>query len=104
MTGVVYEVTLRFGSGIAAAYDAWLREHVAEMLALPGFQSAEIFAGDGDGALPDGTLERVVCYRLRERAALDAYFREHAGRMRAAGIERFGSAVEASRRILSPLD
>ena len=102
MPEIVYEVTLRVDAGIAGVYDAWLREHAAEMLALPGFLSAEISASDGGGELPPGTVERVVHYRLRDRAALDAYFRDHAPRMRDAGLARFGDRVRAARRILTP--
>jgi hypothetical protein len=37
---------------------------------------------------------------LADRAALDAYLREHAARMRQAGIDRFGDRFRATRRIL----
>ena len=34
---VIYEVNLDVDAGIEADYRAWLRGHVAQMLALPGF-------------------------------------------------------------------
>jgi hypothetical protein len=37
---VLYEVTLDVEAGIEAEYHAWLRDHVAQMLALPGFVDA----------------------------------------------------------------
>ena len=105
---VIYEVTVHARADIADAYLQWLREHIARMLALPGFESAEL-----DELIEEAIEERGWCvrYRLRDRAALDAYLREHAPRMRAEGIARFGDgltgfAVEsrAQRRIMVSLD
>jgi hypothetical protein len=45
-----------------------------------------------------------VRYRLRDRAALDDYLRDHAPRMRAEGLARFGDAFRAQRRVMLPLD
>jgi len=97
---VIYEVTLHARAEIADAYLAWLREHVAAMLALQGFEGAELHALDGAPADERGWCVR---YRLSDRAALDAYLRDHAPRMRAEGIARFGDAFRAERRILTPL-
>ena len=41
--GVVYEVNLDVEAALAADYRAWLHAHVAQMLALPGFESAQVF-------------------------------------------------------------
>ena len=105
---VIYEVTLHAHADIADAYLAWLREHVAAMLALQGFEGAELDALEGESAAAAASAagERGWCvrYRLRDRAALDAYLRDHAPRMRAEGIARFGDAFRAERRILIPLD
>lgn len=98
---VIYEVTLHARADIADAYLAWLREHVAAMLALPGFEGAELHALDD---APAGEIGWCVRYRLADRAALDAYLRDHAPRMRAEGIDRFGDAFRAERRILVPLE
>jgi antibiotic biosynthesis monooxygenase (ABM) superfamily enzyme len=98
---VIYEVTLHVKREIADAYLAWLREHVAQMLALPGFESAEL-----DALIEHSEAERGWCvrYRLADRAALDAYLRDHAPRMRGDGQTRFGDGFRAERRILEPLD
>ena len=44
MTGtpVTYEVNLVPDPSIEAAFDAWLDEHVSEMLRLPGFLTAVV--------------------------------------------------------------
>ena len=115
---VIYEVTLHARAEIADTYLAWLREHVAAMLALQGFEGAELHALDSEspaqgrvnaasvGCTGAGADERGWCvrYRLRDRAALDGYLRDHAPRMRAEGIVRFGNKFRAERRILMPLE
>ena len=95
---VVYEVSLEADAEIAGPFDTWLRDHVADMLVLPGFLSAEILSDEGTAP---GRVSRVVQYRLRDQAALDAYLRDHAPRMRAQGVERFGERLAAERRVLA---
>ena len=95
---VVYEVTLLVDAAIAGPYGSWLQDHVAEMLGLPGFTGAEIL--QVCEPLDAGMVGWVVAYRLRDRAALDAYLADHAPRMRADGLRRFGDRFRASRRIL----
>ena len=99
---VLYEVTLRVASGIADAVGDWLQAHVAEMVTLPGFLDARV-ARLREPAEPDAV---VFCclYRLRDAAALDAYLREHAPRMREDGLRRFPGGFTASRRVLDLLD
>jgi hypothetical protein len=75
---------------------------VAELLALPGFLAAEIFRIE-EPAPPAGEVALSVRYRLRDRAALDAYLRDHAARLRADGVARFGDRFRASRRVLGPV-
>ena len=94
---LIYEVTLDVQAASAAEFDAWLKEHVREMLALPGFHDARILRPD---AAEPGTERRVVQYTLGSRAELDQYLAEHAPRMRTDGIEKFGDKMQASRRVL----
>jgi hypothetical protein len=94
---VVYEVNLEADAAIEAPFDTWLRDHVADMLQLPGFLSAEVLV---DGAAPPGRLRRTVQYRLRSQADLDRYLREHAPRMREHGFALFGDRFTAERRTL----
>ena len=98
---IEYEVSLDVNAAIADEYLTWLRAHVTEILDLPGFTGAVILSQEVDD--PD---RRAWCvrYRLTDRAALEAYFRDHASRMREDGLRRFGDAFRASRRILTPLD
>ncbi len=96
----IYEVNLCVDAGIIDAYREWLAAHVAEMLALPGFESARVMQVEEPAAAP-GEVALCVQYRLRDRDALARYLAEHAPRMREDGLARFGGRFRATRRILS---
>ena len=96
---VIYEVSLDLEADIADAYQVWLASHVAEICALPGFVGARVFAVLDPPPGPD-RIALCVQYRLRDQHALDAYLRDHAPRLRADGIARFGERFRASRRVL----
>ncbi|MBA3564539.1 MAG: DUF4286 family protein [Gammaproteobacteria bacterium] len=100
---LIYEVTLDIEPAVAPEFDDWLERHVGEMLALPGFERADLEAEIEPGDAP--RLRRTVRYTVRDRAALDDYFEQHAARLRQAGIDRFGDRLTATRRVLetSPL-
>lgn len=95
---IIYEVNLDVDAGIAGTWLAWLDDHVAQMLALPGFLGGERERVVDPPARP-GRLGVIVRYRLRDRAALDTYLTRHAARMRTDGLERFGGRFTATRRI-----
>src|SRR5215472_16916117 len=95
-TPLVYEVTLVIGADQVADFDVWLKAHVRDMLALPGFRDARILKPEG--AEP-GAERRVVQYILGSRADLERYVAEHAPRMRAEGVKRFGDKLKTSRRV-----
>jgi hypothetical protein len=95
---VLYEVNMEADAAIEGPFDTWLRDHIADLLQFPGFLSAEIF---GDASAPAGRVRRIVQYRLRDQAALDAYLRDQAPRMRAQGVAKFGERFSAERRVLA---
>lgn len=94
---VTYEVNLVPDEGIGDEFDEWLDAHVVEMLRLPGFLTAVVRRAEDPAT---GRIQRTVQYELRDRAALDAYLRDHADRMRSQGLDRFGGRFEATRRVL----
>jgi hypothetical protein len=96
---IVYEVNLEIDAGIAAEYRDWLDAHVAEILALPGFTGARILEVL-EPAPPSRRIALCVRYTLADATALDVYLREHAPRLRAEGVARFGDGFRAQRRIL----
>lgn len=97
--GVVYEVNLDLDADIADAYLVWLDEHIETMCALPGFSGASVFEVI-EPVADSGRQRFSVHYTLDDQAALDAYLRDHAARMRADGESRFGGRFRASRRVL----
>jgi hypothetical protein len=95
----VYEVNIEVDAAAHDAYRVWLRDHIAEILALPGFSGAKVF----DVLEPPPSAGRVglcVQYAVKDRASLDDYLRDHAPRLRADGVARFGDRFQATRRIL----
>lgn len=95
---VTYEVRLEIEPSIANEFDDWLPGHAREMLAFPGFQSAEIFRAND--LTESHRVVRVAVYRVRSRRELDSYLRSHAKRMRHEGVRKFGKQFSATRRIL----
>ena len=95
----MYEVNLEVDAGIAAAYRRWLDGHVAAIIALPGFTGARILEVV-EPAAPSTRVALCVQYTLADAAALENYLREHAPRLRADGVARFGDRFHAQRRIL----
>lgn len=97
---IIYEVDLAIGADVAEAHARWLDAHVRQMLGFERFLEAEIL-DRRDPPAESGWVARCARYRLIDQAALDAYLRDHAPRMRADGVARFGDQVRASRRILA---
>lgn len=96
---VIYEVNIEVDAAAHDEYRVWLRDHIAEILALPGFKGAKMF----EVLEPPPSAGRIglcVQYALRDRAALDDYLRDHAPRLRADGLARFGDRFQANRRVL----
>jgi len=100
-SGLIYEVTLTIEHDIVDTFDGWLANHVEEMLAIPGFVSAKVFALDDD---EDGNAQRVTQYILESEGHLDSYLADRSAEMRQSGIDRFGDQFSATRRILRETD
>lgn len=96
---IVYEVNIEVDGAAHDDYRAWLRDHIAEILALPGFTGAKIFEAL-DPPPSAGRIGLCVQYALKDRASLDDYLRDHAPRLRADGVARFGGRFQATRRVL----
>jgi quinol monooxygenase YgiN len=96
---IIYEVNLFVRRALEAEYRAWLDAHVREIVALPGFESAEVFERL-EPAPAAGEFVLCTQYRLRDADALEHYLREHAARLRADGVARFGDGFRAERRVL----
>lgn len=97
----VYEVNIDIEPALRGEYLAWLQEHVREILALPGFTGAEIL--EVEDPQDAHSCRLCVQYRLTGADALERYLHEHAPRLRADGLRRFGDRMRAHRRILRPV-
>jgi len=95
--GPIYEVTVSVDRDIADAFDAWLAEHVREMLEIAGFLKAETFEIEDDDV---GRVRRVTHYYLASEEDLENYLAGPANAMRQSGIDRFADKFVASRRVL----
>lgn len=98
-TEVIYEVECRLDPSIVEAFDAWLPEHVRQVLACEGFTGAEIQAPTE--AAPGQAVVRRTQYRLKDQAALERYLEQDAPRLRAQAAG-FGDKATFTRRVLSP--
>ena len=103
---LIYEVNLTVDGDAASRYSSWLREHIREMIELDGFEAAVWYARTDNGDTvpepdePTGARKWTVQYQVRDRDALQAYFDEHAEKMREKGAQQFSDYVTAERRIL----
>ncbi len=81
---LLYTVACEFDSAeVARQWVDWLeREHLADVCRA-GAESAEVIRLDGS------PIVYQVQYRFRDRAAFEAYERNHAPRLRSEGLNRF---------------
>ena len=89
---IIYEVTAIVDPSIVDEYEKYMREqHISELLAT-GYFAAAFFAKTED-------MFRIG-YHCDSRKDLEAYFANHAGRLRAEMAVRFPEGVEFSRNEL----
>jgi Domain of unknown function (DUF4286) len=100
---VIYAVALDVDAGVIGRYLVWLRAHMRQIVALPGFVGAQLFEQDEPPAQA-GRVNLCVQYTLRDEQALATYLREHAPRLRAEGEALFGGHFRASRQVLRRID
>lgn len=96
---IIYEVSCVVSPEVAEPFAAWLRHHVPEVAALPGFLEGRW--GEVVGGSRDGARTFVCWYRLADAAAMERYLADDAPRMRADGLRRFGERYTATRRVIA---
>ncbi|KTC92622.1 DUF4286 family protein [Legionella cincinnatiensis] len=94
---VIYEVNLSIDRDVFAKFQIWLKEHVKEMLQLPGFIQARILKPEDKEII--GKNKLTVQYQLENRESLTIYFAEFAAKMREEGIRLFKDKFSAERKI-----
>ena len=95
LSPVYYEVNIEVQKDIYEEYMAWLQAHIQKMLAIPGFEKADLSEKNARGK-----YQLVVLYQLASKDHLDQYFENHAPLMRQEAFTRFGEKVKIERRIL----
>ncbi len=90
MSGYYYEVCATFTDSALA--DEWLKwmgdEHIADLLKA-GALSGRAVRLDAEHSSESTVTRLVAQYEFKDRAAFDAYIRDHAPRLRAEGLKRF---------------
>lgn len=90
----IYELKIEVDAEIHSPYAAWLATHVAEVVKAGGFSSAAVFKDS------ENPLVWIVHYHASASAVIDSYLKDHAPRLRADGLQRFGDRARVERRIL----
>jgi hypothetical protein len=96
----IYEVNVKVDLSIENEYRAEVQDHINRITALPGFKGARWMEQHDN---PNTYEERswVIQYYAESHEAIENYFNTLAPELR-AGTQKFGSKVQASRRVLKP--
>ncbi|MEN9359745.1 MAG: hypothetical protein RL095_1280 [Verrucomicrobiota bacterium] len=97
---LVYEVTATVPLSDEIRYRAWLRRHIAEIFALPGFTGVKTWQVQD---APAGCFRSCCQYSLSSPEALQNYLRDHAPRLREEAMSLFGASLSAERRVMHDL-
>lgn len=96
---VTYIVHLMVSHEIYSEYVDWLKnEHIPEVLACPGFVSAELCLRKG-GSMESSSKNLKVLYKIKDEDQLKVYMTEYAMKLREKGIEKFPGQFSAQREI-----
>ena len=95
--GPVYEVTFDVDHDIVDQFDAWLTQHVGDMLQLPGVHQVEVFEIEDD---EEGRARRVMQCFFIGFAELEQYVSEQASVDRQAAVNRFAGSFGIRSRVL----
>lgn len=96
---ILYEVNVEVEAEAAAAFEAWLREHMADVVAAGGFLRAALYGR----AAPEGRVGLTAHYFAPDEATLQAYLDGPAEGLRREVLSRFAGRFTTSRRVLRPL-
>jgi hypothetical protein len=98
---IIYNVTANIQKSITKEWLAWVKEHIPLVLATGKFNEAKltkVLVEDEE------TDTYSVQYTSYSRAALDAYYKEDAERLKQDGIKRFADKMLTFRTELEVID
>lgn len=92
---VIYEVTAKVRAPLRTEFERYMTDiHIPDVVATGCFVSASFLRA----------ADRYrICYKLRDRSALDDYLASHAARLRAEFIEQFPEGIDISREVLDTI-
>lgn len=96
---VLYSVHITVRHEAYEEYLEWLKtEHIQEVLACPGFVSADLCFRKG-GNLEASSKEIRINYLIQNEDALKLYVKEYAMPLREKGLEKFPGQFSAQREV-----
>lgn len=96
-SGPVYEVTFNVDREIVDQFDAWLKQHVEDMLQLAGVHQAEVYEEQDDD---EGRARRVLQVFFTGYPELERYVAKQAGADRQSAVDRFDGRFGLRSRVL----
>jgi quinol monooxygenase YgiN len=94
---VYYEVEMMVEDTIKQDFLLWLSDHMAHMLKIEGFESAELYQ-----KLNEYPSKMMARYQLKDKASLHNYFEQHATKMRDQLPLEWVDYISFHRRVLVP--
>ena len=91
----IYNVTINIDQTIHAEWLTWIELHIPEVLATGHFLSAKMTQVLVDEEM--GGVTYSVQYTAATREDLDAYYNEHADKLRGDGFKKFADKMLAFR-------
>ncbi|GGW58539.1 uncharacterized protein DUF4286 [Winogradskyella epiphytica] len=98
---IIYNVTLNIDKSIHTEWLEWIKEHIPQVLATGKFVEAKLTKVLVDD---EGAETYSVQYRADSREALESYYADHAERLKADGLQRFGDKMLSFRTELEVVD
>jgi type III secretion system FlhB-like substrate exporter len=98
---IIYNVTINIEESIHKEWLIWIKEHIPKVLATGKFEKAtltKVLVEEDEGHTYS------VQYRSYSRAALDAYYKDDAEKLKAKGMQKFADKMLAFRTELEVID
>ncbi|NQX85819.1 MAG: DUF4286 family protein [Flavobacteriaceae bacterium] len=102
MSKIIYNVTVNVDDSIHEEWLEWIKQHIPEVLATGKFEGATFSKVLVEEDMGGQTYS--IQYKSYSRAALEAYYKEDAERLRSDGMKQFADKMLAFRTELEICD
>jgi len=102
MSKIIYNVTVNVDESIHEEWLEWIKKHIPEVLSTGKFEGATFSKVLVEEEMGGQTYS--IQYKSYSRAALDAYYKEDAEKLRSDGMKRFADKMLAFRTELEVFD